>query len=339
MNPTFYFLLARDGKRPQLCPAALRGGRGRDGRITLGRLAGCIFLASVSAFAQQPVSYTPPASAALANTDALLIGPGDMLDLTVYNVPDLTLRTRVDTNGTVLLPLIGNMHLAGETAHEAEQAIAQALVAKQMVKDPEVSLLISDFATQGISVTGEVNMPGIYPLIGPHRLYDAISAAGGLTVKAGTTISIIHKDNPGQPETIQLSSTASVAEANVTVRPGDTVVVAKAGVVYVVGEVNHPGAFLMEDNTSISILKAIALAQGTTKLASFKHACILRKGPSGMEQIPIPLNRIYHHEGQDSLLHPEDVVFIPTSSPKMYGQMGVQAALSATGTAAIYATK
>jgi polysaccharide export outer membrane protein len=170
-------------------------------------------------------------------------------------------------------------------------------------------------------------------------LYDAISAAGGLTVKAGTTISIIHKDNPGQPELVQLSSTASIAEANVTVRPGDTVIISKAGVVYVVGEVNHPGAFLMEDNTSISILKAIALAQGTTKLASFKHACILRKGPSGLEQIPIPLNRIYHRQIPDSLLRPEDIVFVPTSNPKFYGQMGVQTALSTAGTAAIYASR
>lgn len=115
--------------------------------------------------------------------------------------------------------------------------------------------------------------------------------------------------------------------------------VMKAGVVYVVGEVHHPGAFLMENNTSISILKAIALAQGTTNVASLKHACIIRKGPAGMERIPVPLNRIYHRKAHDSLLRPEDILFVPTSNPKLYGRMGIQAALTAMGTAAIYAAR
>lgn len=294
-------------------------------------------LFSVRVFAAAALSQSQSPSA--RDSSALLIGPGDLLDLTVYHVPELILRVRVDENGSVRLPLIGDMHLSGDTVREAEEQIARELIQKQMVKDPQVSLLVAEFATQGITVTGEVNMPGIYPLMGPHRLYDAISAAGGLTVKAGRTISIIHRDDPDQPEIVRLPSSDSIAKANVMVQSGDTVVVMKAGVVYVVGEVHHPGAFLMENNTSISILKAIALAQGTTNVASLKHACIIRKGPAGMERIPVPLNRIYHRKAHDSLLRPEDILFVPTSNPKLYGRMGIQAALTAMGTAAIYAAR
>lgn len=303
-------------------------------------VCGILFLASlfsVRVFAAAALSQSP--SPAARDSSALLIGPGDLLDLTVYHVPELILRVRVDENGSVRLPLIGDMHLSGDTVREAEEQIAHELIQKQMVKDPQVSLLVAEFATQGITVAGEVNMPGIYPLMGPHRLYDAISAAGGLTVKAGRTISIIHRDDPDQPEIVRLPSSDSIAKANVMVQSGDTVVVMKAGVVYVVGEVHHPGAFLMENNTSISILKAIALAQGTTNVASLKHACIIRKGPAGMERIPVPLNRIYHRKAHDSLLRPEDILFVPTSNPKLYGRMGIQAALTAMGTAAVYAAR
>ncbi len=304
-------------------------------------ICGILLLAalfSVRAFAAAP-AVSQSQLPAPRNSDALLIGPGDLLDLTVYNVPELTLRVRVDENGNVRLPLIGNTHLSGDTVRDAEEQIAHELIQQGMVKDPQVSLLVAEFATQGITVTGEVNMPGIYPLMGPHRLYDAISAAGGLTVKAGRTISIIHRDDPDQPEIVRLPSSDSIPKVNVMVQPGDTVVVTKAGVVYVVGEVNHPGAFLMENNTSVSILKAIALAQGTTTIASLKHACIIRKGPTGMERIPVPLDRLYHRKAHDSLLRPEDILFVPTSNPKLYGRMGLQAALTAMGTAAVYATR
>lgn len=301
-------------------------------------LALMVVVSSGQAFAASSAA-SPAHPPALRDPETLLIGPGDLLDLTVYDVPQLILRVRVADNGIVHLPLIGDTQLAGETVREAEKQIAHELVAKQFVKDPQVSLLIAEFATQGITVTGEVNAPGIYPLMGPHRLYDAISAAGGLTVKAGRTISIVHRDDPDHPEVVRLSSSLPLAKVNVMVQPGDTVVVMKAGVVYVVGQVHHPGAFLMENNTSISVLKAIALAQGTTKIASLKHACIIRKGPSGMESIPVPLNKIYHRKAHDLLLSPEDILFVPTSNAKLYGQMGIQAALTAMGTAAVYAAR
>ncbi|QNI30757.1 SLBB domain-containing protein [Alloacidobacterium dinghuense] len=291
-------------------------------------LAGVLATVSHRSWAQvNSVNDSQPTK--VADQSAIIIGPGDLLDLTVFDVPELILKVRVDSTGIVNLPLIGDLKFAGMTVREAQLLIARKLVELEMVKKPEVSLLIEEFATQGTTVSGEVNAPGIYPLMGPHRLFDAISAAGGLTVKAGRAVTIIHAGQKDHPEIITLPEGTSFEQANVTIYPGDTIVISKTGVVYVVGEVAKPGAFLMENNTSMSFLKAIALAQGTTKLASQKHTLILRKTSTGTLQYEVPLNKIYQGEAPDLQLHAEDIVFVPTSNVKTYGAIGLQGAISA----------
>jgi polysaccharide export outer membrane protein len=268
-------------------------------------------------------------SATTPDQSAMTIGPGDLIDLSVYHVPELILKVRVDSNGVVSLPLIGDQKLAGMTVRDAQLLIARELVERQLVKKPEVSLFIEEFATQGITVYGEVATPGIYPLMGPHKLYDAVSAAGGLTLKAGRTVTILHAGRQDREEVIDLSGEGSIEKANVTVSPGDTIVVSKAGVVYVLGEVNKPGAFLMENNTSISLMNSIALAGSTTKVASLKHVIIIRKSSEGTVEIEISLDKIYHAKASDMQLHAEDIVFVPLSNVKAYGAMGIQAAIQA----------
>lgn len=270
-----------------------------------------------------------PPSANTPDQSAMTIGPGDLIDLSVYHVAELVLKVRVDSNGVVSLPLIGDLKLAGMTVRDAQLLIARELVERQLVNTPQVSLLIEEFATQGITVYGEVGTPGIYPLMGPHKLYDAISAAGGLTVKAGRTVTILHAGRRDREEVIDLSDGAPLEQTNVAISPGDTVIVSKAGVVYVTGEVNKPGGFLMENNTSISLVKAIALGGGTTKLASLKHTIVIRKSSSGMVEIEVSLDKIYHAKGTDFPLQPEDIVFVPLSNVKNYGAMGIQAAIQA----------
>jgi polysaccharide export outer membrane protein len=268
-------------------------------------------------------------SATTPDQSAMTIGPGDLIDLSVYHVPELLLKVRVDSNGVVSLPLIGDLKLAGMTVRDAQLLIARELVERKMVIKPEVSIFIEEFATQGITVFGEVSTPGIYPLIGPHKLYDAISAAGGLTLKAGRTVTILHAGRRDREEVIDLSGGGTLDQTNVAISPGDTIIVSKTGVVYVLGEVNKPGAFLMENNTSISLMKAIALAGSTTKLASLKHAIIIRKSASGTVEIEVSLDKIYHAKSSDIQLHPEDVVFVPLSNLKNYGAMGIQGAIQA----------
>jgi polysaccharide biosynthesis/export protein len=282
-------------------------------------------------WAQVVVKDTQPAT--VRDQSAIAIGPGDLLDLSVFDVPELVLKVRVDINGCVSLAFLGDLKLAGMTVGNAQRLIALELVARQLVKDPQVSIFIEEFATQGITVYGEVNAPGIYPLMGPHHLYDVISAAGGLTLKSGRTVTILHAGQSDHPEVVALANINAtenpMEHANVPIYPGDTIVVSKAGMVYVLGEVNKPGAFLMEDNTSISVLKATALAGGTTKLASLKGSMILRKSLAGTTQTRIPLDKIYHGKAQDLQLHAEDIVFVPLSNIRNYGAMGLQGAIQA----------
>jgi polysaccharide biosynthesis/export protein len=282
-------------------------------------------------WAQVVVKDTQPAT--VRDQSAIAIGPGDLLDLSVFDVPELVLKVRVDVNGCVSLAFLGDLKLTGMTVGNAQRLIARELVARQLVKDPQVSIFIEEFATQGITVYGEVNAPGIYPLMGPHHLYDVISAAGGLTLKSGRTVTVFHAGQSDHPEVVALANINATEDplehANVPIYPGDTIVVSKAGMVYVLGEVNKPGAFLMEDNTSISVLKATALAGGTTKLASLKGSLILRKSLAGTTQTRIPLDKIYHGKAQDLQLHAEDIVFVPLSNIRNYGAMGLQGAIQA----------
>jgi polysaccharide export outer membrane protein len=281
----------------------------------------------VPTWAQTAAETSPAAS--LSDQSAMIMGPGDLIDLSVYHVPELILKVRIDANGVVSLPLIGDLKLAGRTVRDAQLLIARELVDRELVKEPQVSIFIEESVGRGITVYGEVGSPGIYPLVGPHRLYDAISAAGGLTVKAGQTVIVLPGGKLQGEQVIDLSGKESLGKMNVTVSPGDTIIVSKTGVVYVLGEVNHPGAFLMENNTSMSLMKAVALAGSTTKLASLKHARILRKSSEGTVQIEISLSDVYHGKSADVQLRAEDIVFIPLSNLKNYGAMGIQAAIQA----------
>jgi polysaccharide biosynthesis/export protein len=268
-------------------------------------------------------------SETVTDRSAITIGPGDLVCLTVFDVPELVLKVRVDASGSVSLPLIGDLKLAGMTVRDTQQLIARELVARQLVRVPQVSLLIEEYATQGVTVYGEVNTPGVYPLMGPHRLYDAIAASGGLTMKAGRTVTILHVGQRDHPEVITLSNESSAGHGDVRIYPGDTIIVSKAGVVYVLGEVNKPGAFVMENNTSMSLLRATALAGGTTKVASLKHALILKQSPQGPVQTEVSLDKISHGKATDLQLHAEDILFVPVSNVKTYGAMGLQGAIQA----------
>jgi polysaccharide biosynthesis/export protein len=298
-------------------------------------LFGLVAMSATSSWAQ--VAVKDASGATMRDQSAIAIGPGDLLDLSVFDVPELVLKVRVDVNGCVSLAFLGDMKLAGMTVGNAQRLIARELVARQLVKDPQVSIFIEEFATQGITVYGEVNAPGIYPLMGPHHLYDVISAAGGLTLKSGRTVTVLRAGQSDRPEVVALTTVnagespihSALEPANVAIYPGDTIVVSKAGMVYVLGEVNKPGGFLMEDNTSISVLKATALAGGTTKLASLKGSLILRKSLAGTTQTRIPLDKIYHGKAQDLQLHAEDILFVPLSNIRNYGAMGLQGAIQA----------
>ncbi len=262
------------------------------------------------------------------------LGVGDLLDVNVYNVPELNTKSRLGTNGDVYLPLIDYVHLAGLTVEEAQAMIEKRLSDGGFVKNPHVTLNVDQSTSQGVSLLGEVARPGVYPVIGEPRLLDVISTAGGFTPSAGQSITVTHRNQSDKPVTVPLSrKLADNPTINIPVSPGDTILVHRADVVYVVGEVGRPSGFLM-DSENLTVLKAIAMAGGTTRLAKMNDAKIIRKGPNGMTLTPVELKKMLQAKVADMPLKADDILFVPSSTAKAITsrtvEFGMQAANAAT---------
>jgi len=285
-----------------------------------------------------PASSQPQASPALDESapDSRL-GTGDLLDISVYNVPELNTKSRLGNNGDVYLPLIDYVHLAGLTVAEAQALIEKRLSDGGFVKNPHVTLNVDQSVSQGASLLGEVARPGVYPIIGEPRLLDVISAAGGFTASAGQSITVTHRNQSDKPVTVPLNRKLTDNPAsNIAVSPGDTILVHKADLVYVVGEVGRPSGFLMNSD-NLTVLKAIALAGGTTRLAKMNGVRILRKGPNGMTETPIELKKMLQAKVPDIPLRPDDILFVPSSMSKVVMTRSVDLALQAASAASIVA--
>jgi polysaccharide export outer membrane protein len=279
-----------------------------------------------------PATQQQPAGA--ETSPEMMIGPGDLLEISVFGAPESIKTVRVSSDGSVTYPFIGTVHLADMTVRQAEAAMAKKLDEGGYFNKPNVSILVKEYATQGISVLGEVQKPGIYPLMGPRQLFDAISVAGGLTPKAGRTATIIRRGHPDHPETVPLTSSNDPAN-NPSIYPGDTVSISKAGIVYVVGNVNMPGGFVME-NPELSVLQAVALAQGVKPDSSTNNTKLIRKGRDGQQEIPIKLKDMLASKAPDVQLRADDILFIPSSPGASAAKRGLQAALQMVTGMAIY---
>jgi polysaccharide biosynthesis/export protein len=272
----------------------------------------------------------------LANSNVKL-GIGDLIEISVFGVPDLSTKTRVSGSGDVYLPLIDYVHVADLTADEAQELIQKRLEDGGFVRGPHVSIFVDEAASQAVTLMGEVSRPGPYPAIGERRLFDLISAAGGLTDKAGRNVTIERRGDPVQKVELQLSSNlADDTQNNVDVFPGDTIIVSRAGIIYVVGDVQHSSGFLIEDS-NLSVLKALALAGGSTRTSALSKTKILRQTPNGVQQIAINLKKVLHAKAPDMALVKGDILFIPGSSAKAAAYRTADAAMSLSTSLAIVA--
>ena len=278
---------------------------------------------------EQPIKTTQLASPIPASSSTKL-DAGDLLEITVFGVQDLSTKVRISNSGDVYLPLVDYVHLAGLTVDEAQELIEKRLQDGGFIRGPHVSIFVDESASQAISVLGEVSHPGPYPAIGDRRLYDLISAAGGLTEKAGRSATIVHRSNPDQKTEIRLpSNLAEDTTPNVEIQPGDTIIVSRAGIIYVVGDVARPSGFIIQDNT-LTVLKALSLAGGGTRTASLNGSKILRETPNGTQEIPVHLKQILHAKSPDVALVKGDILFVPGSAAKSVGYRSAEAAASLT---------
>jgi polysaccharide export outer membrane protein len=280
-------------------------------------------------------SIKPVASA--SESSSMRLGVGDLLEVGVYNVPELATKARVGNSGDVYLPLIDYVHVGDLTVEEAQALIEKRLEDGGFVRNAHVTIFLDESASQGVTILGEVQKPGIYPAIGDRRLYDLISAAGGFTASAGRKVSVIRQHSQSPPITVNLPrNLADDLPDNIEIMPGDTITVPKAPIIYVVGDVGRPAGLLV-DNGSLTVLQALALAGGANHTAKMGGVCIIRKGPAGMTETKVPLKKMLEAKAPDVNLQADDILFVPLSGARVAASRGFEAAVSAAAGLAILA--
>ena len=297
---------------------------------------------SVAMLAQQAGETTPaaPARNMPPPPPSLPISFGDLIQVTVFDSPELSGSLRVNSNGEVVLPLGGAVKVKGLTAADAGAAIAAQLKQSGILLEPHVMVMILEYQTQGVTVTGEVKTPGVYPLLANRTVMDMIAMAGGLNENAGKIATVFHRDNPAGVREVKLNvsvqTPASAVEGSVEVLPGDTISVSRSGVIYVLGDVGRPGGFLVEHNDRLSILQALALAQGANQTASYGSTRLMRKTNSGRIEIDLDLKKVLKGDASDFLMADGDILYIPVSNKKIYSMRALEAAIGVGTQVAIY---
>ena len=283
-------------------------------------------------------AVTPGMMPGMSNAPNIQIGPGDLLNVIVFETPELSTSVRVNQNGEANLPVLGSVQLSGLSANDASRVLEAAYKSHGLLIDPHVSVFVAEYASQGASILGEVRAPGVYPTLGSRRLMDMLSLAGGVAPTAGKVASIIHQGDPSHPQQIALQPTPAAmhAQENPVIRPGDTIVVAKSGVVYVIGDVLRPGGILVDNNERLSVIEALSLAGGMNKTAALSKTKIVRKLPTGREEVDLDLKHILYGKQADVLISDGDILFVPSSTGKTFLYRGIEAAIGLSTSYALF---
>jgi polysaccharide export outer membrane protein len=279
----------------------------------------------------------PTAASSLAQSESLLIGPGDLLHLQVYDTPEMEQHARVTDTGTIPFSFLGNVKVSGLTPEQAAGQIERRLVAAGIMLHPQVSLRVEAYATQNVSVMGEVAKPGTYEIDTPHKVVDVLAMAGGLTYIADRHITIQRFGPSQQKVEYYYSNTGGTALSDdPMVYPGDSVVVSKVAVVYVLGDVLKPGGYPVSTNDSkMTVLQAIALAGYANHTAAVSKSRLVRQTPQGVQEINLPVGAMQKGKLPDVALLPDDVVYVPFSFMRNLG-VNSQGILASATSAAIY---
>ena len=267
----------------------------------------------------------------------LRLGVGDLVSVAVFDCPELSQDARIAADGTIHLALLGDLPVQGLTPTGAARVVELELRDKKMIREPQVNLAVKEYATQAVTVAGEVQRPGLFPVYGPRTLFDVLAMAGGVNAYADVNVTIKRKDNGAtQTVVVHQDNGTETADAHIAVFPGDTVVVPRAGIVYVLGDVARPGGFVMHDNGKMTLMQALAEAQGAQHTASLRHAVWIRKTETGLERRDISLKQIMNGKEPDMQLAAGDILYVPVSAMKtlMGSTSGI---VSSASGASIYA--
>jgi polysaccharide export outer membrane protein len=248
---------------------------------------------------------------------------------------------RLDQNGEINLPLVGVVQLAGSTVRQAEAIVRDKL--KRYYFEPDVAINIIAFHDEPVSVIGAVGTPGVHQIKGQTALLEVLSSAGGIRSDAGPVVVITRQAAYGpipHPNAHQSPSGESVAELdlksllesrnpseNILIEPHDVISAPPAQIVYVVGNVKRAGGFPLGGKPTLSVLQALALAEGLDQRAEPHRSRILRQEAGGELQIPIDIKKILAGKAEDIQLRPNDILFVPNSAMKTVSTRTIEAAI------------
>jgi polysaccharide export outer membrane protein len=281
----------------------------------------------------------PPGAAAAGAPMAAPIGPGDLLEVSEARTPEMRASVRVSESGTVMLTLAGEVHIGGMDETAAGRAIDTALVERGMLLHPQVTVMVTAYAGQDVSVLGEVGRPGIYSYTVHHRLLDLISSASGLGPNAGRLVTIAHRDDPNaiHPVVLDPAGTDTTADHNPELLPGDMVQVSRAGLVYVVGDVIRPGGFPVDPAQTATLVQVLSLAWGPGQNAALTKAILIREEPGGRTVTTLNLKRMLRGLDPDVPIRDRDILFVPDSMAKNLFNRTMESVVQSAVGVSIYA--
>jgi polysaccharide biosynthesis/export protein len=281
-----------------------------------------------------------------------LLGPDDQIKIWAFGVEEIADKpVRIDPSGDIDLPLIGKVHAGGLTVEQFKAELVSRF--SKEIRTPRVSVEIVDFGSQPVSVMGAVNHPGVYQLHGRKTLMEVVSMADGLKPEAGPRINISRelKYGPIPLRTPMTDSTGNFSVAQVAVKdllagtnpaenililPHDVVTVPLAESVYVIGAVKKAGEVNLKNNANITVLQALASAEGLGPNPSPQHAKIVRPIPGSTErkEIPVDLTKVQAGKAEDIVMRANDILVVPDSAAKKAMYRAIEAAVqTATGVA------
>jgi len=268
--------------------------------------------------------------------ESLLIGPGDLLHVLVFDNPELEQHVRVTDAGNIPLLMGGSIAVVNHTPAEAAKAVEEALLQGHILLKPKVSVTVDEYETQTVTVIGEVKSPSFYRINTPTSIIEILAMAGGLSDTADRKILIERRGTKEQVSYFLSNDPAVAAHTAVYVNPGDSVIVPKAGIAYILGDVARPGGYVINDNEDkISVLELVARAGGTTHTAVPSHAKLIHKTDEGYRTTPLPLSDMQKGKHADLQLQANDVIYVPYSYVRNILNNGSQIGASVAG-AAVY---
>jgi polysaccharide export outer membrane protein len=242
------------------------------------------------------------AHVALADEANYVLGPGDMLKITVYNNPDLTLETRLTETGTTSFPLLGEVGLGGMTTSAAEKKLSNLLESGGFVKQAQINILVLQFQSKMVSILGSVFKPGRYPLDRSMNLTEVLALAGGVPADGSDIITVI--GNSGKIE-FDLSKIVKKGDGsqNINLVGGEIIYVPRAPMFYIYGEAQRPGSYRIERD--MTVMQALAMGGGPTARGTQRGVQLHRRNAIGVVEVLSPT--------LSDLVKQNDVLFIKES--------------------------